>query len=148
MKNLSILLLAALTLAGTALFAAEKANFPTEKEIAKMAENARSASDHAEVAKAYRLRAEAFTEMAEKYEAEVAKKQNGPQIGMAAKWPSMSRNSAQREKQKAIEARRAARQSEQLAALHTQLAVEAGFAGSAEASKSRGEARSSSDGSR
>lgn len=148
MNKLHIVLLAALTLAGTALFAAEKADFPTEKEIAKMAENARTATDHASVAKAYRLRAESFTEMAEKYETEVAKKQNGPQIGMAAKWPAMSRNSVQREKQKAIDARRAARESEQLAAYHTQLAVEAGFAGTAEAKKGNQAPRDTANGSR
>jgi hypothetical protein len=148
MKNMHIVLFAALTLAGTTLFAAEKANLPTEKEIAKLADSARTATDHASVAKAYRLRAEAFTEMAEKHEAEVAKKQNGPQIGMASKWPAMSRNSAQREKQKAIDARRAARESEQLAAYHTQLAVEAGFAGTAEAKKGNQSPRATADGSR
>lgn len=142
MHGLYIALLATLISAGTALFAAEKANPPSGNEIAKMAENARTAADHAAVAKAYRLRAESFAEMAEKYEAEVAKKNNGPKIGMESKWPAMSRNASQREKQKAISARRSARECEQLAAYHTQLAVEAGFAGSVEAKKSSSEPRS------
>lgn len=145
MNGLQVFLVAALISAGTALFAAEKADFPSGSEIAKMAENARTASEHVAVAKAYRLRAESFAEMAEKYETEVAKK-NGPKIGMESKWPAMSRNASQREKQKAIDARRSARECEQLAAYHTQLAVEAGFAGSVEAKKISAEPRSTVDG--
>ncbi|MDZ7636690.1 MAG: hypothetical protein U5J83_00280 [Bryobacterales bacterium] len=146
MKTIRIALAAAFVLAGTALFAAEKADLPKDAEIAKMAESARSASEHAAVAKAYRLRAEEFAETAERLEAEVAKKQTGPKVGMSSKWPAMSRNSAQREKQQAIAARRAARESQEMAALHTQLAVEAGFKGAVEAKRAvRSE---SADGSR
>lgn len=146
MKSNRIVLIAALGIFGIAGFAAERTQVPQEKELAKMAETANTASEHARVAKAYRQRAEVFVKIAEMHEEEVARKQNGPKIGMAAKWPSMSRNSLQREKQRAIEARRSVRECEELAALHTQLAVEKGFGGSLEALNVRSVAES--DGSR
>lgn len=133
MKTIPMVLIAALGIFVTLGSASEPTQVPKDKELAKMAEKADTASEHATVAKAYRLRAEAFTKIAEMHEEEVARKQNGPKIGMAAKWPSMSRNSLQREKQRAIEARRSARECDELAALHTQLAVEKGFGGSLEA---------------
>lgn len=96
-------------------------------KLEQMAKAAKSASDHAAVAKQYRLRAEAFEAKAEKHESEAHSMRNSASIGIAAKWPAMAQKSVQKERQKAMQARRAASEAYELADRHSRLAVEAGF---------------------
>jgi hypothetical protein len=102
-------------------FAAEPALDATR--IERMSKEASTPEQHAAVAKQYRLRAEMFEAKAQQHEAESKKLQRNPSP-MAAKWPAMSRNSAERENRLAMEARRAAQECYGRADHHIRLAVE------------------------
>lgn len=92
--------------------------------LAALAREARTASDHADVAKRYRLQAEALDKKAVEHEAKAEQlAKNAP--GIAHKWPSMAPQTMKVAKQEAVEARRAARESRELASYHQSLAVEA-----------------------
>ena len=117
-------LIATMILAGSMAFAAEP-NAPT---LEARARTAVTATDHADVSRAFRLRAQEMDATAKQHEAEAAK--IGPNvIGVPAKWPGMAVNTPyEKAKRRALEARRAANESRELSAKHAQLATEAAFA--------------------
>ena len=97
-------------------------------EIAKlerMAESARSATEHSEVSKQYRLRAEHFEAKATQHEEQARKMESRPRTALEHKWPGMSRQPWVKERQLAMHARRAASESYSLADRHMRLSVEA-----------------------
>jgi hypothetical protein len=95
----------------------------TPAQLARLASDARTAPQHAEVAKRYRLQADALDAQAAEHEARVATlSRTAP--GIAYKWPAMAPRDLRQAKADAIEARRAARESRELAAKHHALAVE------------------------
>lgn len=115
--------LVALTLLmGTATMAQTRNETPTR--LAALASEARTSADHAKVAKEYRLQAESFEARAAEHDATVSRlSKNPPPI--AFKWPSMASPDLVHAKQKAVEARRAARESRELADRHLRMSVEA-----------------------
>jgi hypothetical protein len=94
-------------------------------KLERMAESAQTASEHVEVSKQYRLRAEQFEEKADKHETEAQKLEKQPRSPISHKWPAMSRKPWVKERQLAMHARRAAKESLALADRHLQLSVEA-----------------------
>ena len=93
-------------------------------QLAALAREARTAGEHADVARRYRLQADALDAKAAQHEARAETlAKNAP--GIAHKWPSMAPQNAKLAKQQAVDARRAARESRELASHHQSLAVEA-----------------------
>lgn len=89
-----------------------------------LASSAKSATQHATVAKQYRQHAESFGAQAAEYEKNVRDLTRAS--GAAAiKWPGLASGQLQKEKAKALEARRAERETKELADRHLRLAVEA-----------------------
>ncbi len=108
--------------ASTLLLGAQTAN---EKNLQQMAQAATTSAQHGEVAQQYTLRAEQFEAKAKKHEAaaaELAARKNN--YAMTHKWPAMIQGPIDREKRLAMEARRAAEESQALAAKHGQQAVQ------------------------
>lgn len=95
------------------------------QELELLARDAKTPAEHANVARHYRLRAEAFEAKATRHEAE-ARKMSDRTKGhpLSSKWPAMTRNAAAQERQAAMQARRAATESFDLADRHIRLAVE------------------------
>lgn len=92
-------------------------------QLAALARDARSTREHAEVAKRYRLQADALDAKAAQQEKQAAAMaRNAP--GIVHKWPSMAPRALSQTTQQAIETRRAARESRELAQRHQRLAVE------------------------
>jgi hypothetical protein len=115
----SLAALAFVALAGTAAHAQQ-----TPESLAAMATKASTRTEHATVAKHYRLQAQAFEEEAAAHEKRAAQyAASAPPI--VHKWPSMAPRAHGESKQKAIAARRAALESYQLAQRHINLSVEA-----------------------
>lgn len=96
----------------------------TAQTLADRASQAKTPADHAKVAKSYRLQAEAFDAKAAEHEARAAALAKH-QPGIAYKWPAMAPPDITTAKQQAMEARRAARESRELAEHHLRLSVEA-----------------------
>ena len=84
-----------------------------------------SPAEHAKLAKEYRLRAESFEAQAKKHEAEARKLHARPRSPIAHKWPAMSPEPWVKERQLAMEARRAAKESMEIADNHMRASVEA-----------------------
>lgn len=115
----SLAALAFVALTGTAAYAQQ-----TPESLSAMASKASTHAEHATVAKHYRLQAQAFEEEAAGHEKRAAKlAASAPPI--SHKWPSMAPRALHEAKQKALDARRAARESHLLAQRHVNLAVEA-----------------------
>lgn len=93
-------------------------------KLADVSRDARTASEHAAVAKQFRLRAEAFEVQAAKHE-ESARRRAESATAVIGKWPAMAPRVLQEDKQKAVEARRAAMENHELAEKHRQLSLEA-----------------------
>jgi hypothetical protein len=93
------------------------------EKVHKMAKEAVTASDHATVAKHYRLHAEA-----QEREAIALEKERGPLPAMAHKWPSMVRKAGEKERSLAMQAKRTAKELLALSDKHMKLAIEQGFA--------------------
>jgi hypothetical protein len=93
-------------------------------KLEKMAEAADTPKQHVEVAKQYRLQAEEFERKAAKHDAEARKLQTAPGNPMAQKWPAMVSRTPRKERQLAMEARRAAAECLEAAERHIQLSVE------------------------
>lgn len=92
--------------------------------LAALASEARTASEHADVAKRFRMHADALDLEAAKHEVQAEKlAKTAPAV--VHKWPSMAPKELTEAKQQAAEARRAARESREQAARHQSLAVEA-----------------------
>jgi hypothetical protein len=126
-KNLiaTIAMGALVVLSPTALSAGERrTDAPLESAaIAKMAKDAKSAAQHAEVAKQYELRGKALEEQADKIARELQKQRAEPSA-MATKWPAMVANARERQEQIALQKRRAAEECYTLARHHKSLAGE------------------------
>ncbi|MGE0449002.1 MAG: hypothetical protein AB7Q29_05395 [Vicinamibacterales bacterium] len=96
----------------------------TPAQLAALARDARTAAQHADVAKRFRLQADALDAQAAEHEARAARlSRSAPAI--AHKWPSMAPTALKKAKQEAIDTRRAARESRELAETHRALAIEA-----------------------
>ena len=93
-------------------------------KLEKMAENANTAKEHVAVAKQYRLQAEEFERKASKHEAEARKLQTSPSNPIAHKWPAMAGRPWEKERQLAMEARRAAAECLEASDRHMRLSVE------------------------
>lgn len=114
--------LVAVTLSSGSVVAKQTDDSPTR--LAELAREARTPSDHAHVAKAYRLRAESFEARAAEHEAHV-ERLTRHQPPVAHKWPAMGSGDLAKAKRQALDARRAARESRQRADHHLRLSVEA-----------------------
>lgn len=93
-------------------------------KIHRLAKEARTAADHVKVAKMYRLQGEALQVKAAAHEDQAKELDAQPKPPLAHKWPAMVPPKSRQERDLAIQARRAARESFDLAAKHIQLAVE------------------------
>lgn len=122
LKILNWMTTAAMALALTVPAAAQ--SLIALEQVHSMAATANSAAKHAEVAKQYRLHAEALDTQATEHEKNVANLTRNTSATVK-KWPGMATRQLQNEKAKALEARRAARQTMELADRHVRLAVEA-----------------------
>jgi hypothetical protein len=109
-------------MAVTPLVAAEKPMEP--KQIAQLAKDAQTSSEHAEVAKQYRTHAASLEQKAARYEEQV--QDAGPTRAMEQKWPAMIVNARERKAQLAVQARRAAQESYRLAEHHDKLSQQSG----------------------
>jgi hypothetical protein len=102
-----------------------------QDSLASQSRSARTAADHAEVAKQYRQRAESLTQEAAKLDQELKKFANRPQPQMAGKWPAMYGNNNSKHatnlRTEAMAAKQAAHEATLAAERHYQLAVEQGF---------------------
>ncbi len=101
-----------------------QSNDETPTRLTALAGEARTSAEHAKVAKEYRLQAESFEATAAEYDATVKRLSKNPSP-MTYKWPSMASPDLVQAKQKAVEARRAARESRELADHHLRRSVEA-----------------------
>jgi hypothetical protein len=97
-----------------------------DREIQKIAREAKSPADHLEVARQHEIRAKAFETKAIRYEAdadELAKRDGyNP---MKHKWPAMVQAPIDRARANGMQARRAAKESLELMAKHQDLAAKA-----------------------
>ncbi|MCC6390583.1 MAG: hypothetical protein IT167_08270 [Bryobacterales bacterium] len=93
-------------------------------KLEDLATEARTPAQHAAVSRQFRLRAEALDSKAAGHEANV-KKLTKSAGAMVQKWPGMATKPLETEREKAMEARRAARESRKLAEKHLRLSVEA-----------------------
>jgi hypothetical protein len=120
----TILMGVLLTLAPAAVNGAEPARTapPSAAEVAKLAKEARTPADHAEVAKKYELRAKALEQKADKVEREIQRERATPPSVMETRWPAMVANARERREQLAMQNRRAAEECFRLAAHHRTLA--------------------------
>ncbi|MGE3473864.1 MAG: hypothetical protein AB7O28_26220 [Vicinamibacterales bacterium] len=108
--------------AGAAQVQAQSQDASTQ--LAALARDARTEGQHADVARRYRQQAEALDARAVEQEKLAATQaRNAPAI--VHKWPSMAPKALTEAKQKAIEYRRAALESREIADRHYRLAVEA-----------------------
>ncbi len=96
----------------------------TPAQLAQLARDARTSKQHADVARRYRVEADALDAKAADQEKQAAS-MTRHQPGIAHKWPSMVPKALTQAKDDAMDARRAARQSRELADRHQRLAVEA-----------------------
>jgi len=96
----------------------------TPAQLAQLARDARSPKQHADVARRYRVQAEALDVKAADQEKQAAS-MTRHQPGIAHKWPSMVPKALTQAKHDAMDTRRAARESRELADRHQRLAVEA-----------------------
>ena len=125
-NNIGKWTLSAVAAIGLILMPADLSGSEPIKEAAAleaMAKEADTPKEHAQVAKQYRLRAEALEAKAAKHEDNARKMRNSTNA-MSHKWPAMVNNSWQRESQLAVQARRAAQECHAIAARHVGLAVE------------------------
>ena len=123
MRNLLSALSVAMLLAAAApSMAAEKMD---SEKLQAMAVSARTASEHATVAKHYRVAAESFEAQAAKHEAEANRLKTQPKLGLASKWPSMVPKTEEKERTLAMQARRAAQENLELADRHYRLSIDA-----------------------
>lgn len=118
----SVLTLALLASSGLAHAQVQVQDSPTR--LAALAREARTAEQHADVARRYRMQAESLDGKAAEQE-KLAAQQAAQAPGIVHKWPSMAPKALTDTKQKALDYRRAARESREQAERHRALAVEA-----------------------
>jgi len=95
------------------------------KALAERAKTAQSADDHRAVARQYQERAMTFDAKAVQHEQEaekMAKRQREQYNPLSSKWPAMVQGPVDRERGKALQARRVARESRDLTAYHLEQA--------------------------
>ncbi|MCW5966359.1 MAG: hypothetical protein KIT83_20145 [Bryobacterales bacterium] len=118
---------------GAALFASAKDSqkdtntqraFADTSALERMAESAQCAAEHAEVARGYRLRAEQLEAKAVKHEKNATELEARPKGPMHHKWPAMAQKPWAKERDMAMQARRAANESQLLADKHLRLGME------------------------
>lgn len=118
------LVLAGCALAVALAFAPATSAQTDQAALMALSREARSVTEHADLARRFRLQAEAFDVRAAEKEAQVARtSRNAP--GIAHKWPAMVPQALNQAKQQALDARRAAQESRTMADRHLRLAVEA-----------------------
>lgn len=84
-------------------------------------------SEHVAAAEKYTARAQEFAEKALKHERAAARlEQNLRGNAMAHKWPGLARGPMERERDRAMQARRAEAESRELVAFHTEMANKTG----------------------
>lgn len=93
-------------------------------KLHRMAQEATTSADHAKVAKLFRLQGEAMEAKASTHEKNAKEFEARPKSPLAHKWPAMAPRQGREERALAVQARRAAQESFDLAAKHIQLAVE------------------------
>jgi hypothetical protein len=131
--------MAMVVLGATAGFAAQADKGDTGKQtsvsqdsLVASARSARTAADHADVARQYRERAESLSKDAAKLDQQLQKLATRPQPQMAGKWPAMYGNRdsqhASNLRREALAAKQAAHEATVAAERHYQLAIEQGFA--------------------
>lgn len=118
----SVFTLALLVSSGLAHAQVQTQDSPAQ--IAALARQARTADQHADVARRYRLQAESLDAKGAEQE-KLAAHQAAQAPGIVHKWPSMAPKALSDTKQKAVDYRRAARESRELAERHRALASEA-----------------------
>ena len=116
-------IVAGIMIGALSLGAAEKAEKIDDQQLTLQAKNARTASEHRAVAGLYQQRAAMFEAKARQHEkqADTMASREGYNP-MRHKWPAMAQGSIDRERAKAMQARRAARESLELMARHYKLA--------------------------
>ncbi len=128
------LLVAMMLMAPVAPAVAQQAQTSTvagdETRLQQRALEARSASEHAAVARQFRQRAEALTAEADRLDAEFQRQRKGASHPIFSKWPALDpgRTAARAERLRAVNVREAAYQASRSAARHHALAIESGFA--------------------
>lgn len=116
------LVLAAATLSATE----SRKQSMNDREIQALAQKAKTQAEHEEVARQYELRGKFFETKATRHETEADElSKRGGYNPMAHKWPAMVQAPIDRARANAMQARRAARESFELAAKHRDLAVKA-----------------------
>jgi hypothetical protein len=98
----------------------------SEEKLSKLSKSAKSQADHKEVSRQYELRASELEAKARVHDQEAERLANRKGYNpMAHKWPAMVTAPVDRERSKAMQARRAARESMDLMAKHRELAAKA-----------------------
>lgn len=115
--------LAAWLAIGGAASAQGRSTEPAGAQLAAFAREARTPDQHAEVARRYRQQAEQLDARAAEQET-VAARQAATAPGIVHKWPSMAPKALTDARVRAVELRKAARESRQLAEHHAHLSVE------------------------
>lgn len=115
-------LIAAIFVSGALLVAAEPVDMAapaTAKSLAERAKEAKTSKDHLDLATQYERRAQALEARATEHDTEadalVARKSNIP---MSHKWPGMVNGLVDKQRSKALQARRAAKESFDRMAFH------------------------------
>lgn len=98
--------------------------FADSTRLEAMAEAAECAAEHGEVAKHYRLRSEQLEAKAVRHEEKAAALEARPKGPMHHKWPAMAQKPWTKERDLAVQARRAANEAQMLANKHVQLGME------------------------
>ncbi len=98
--------------------------FADSSALERMAESAQCAAEHAEVARGYRMRAEQLEAKAVKHEEKAKELEARPKGPMHHKWPAMAQKPWSKERDLAMQARRAAKESQLLADKHLRLGME------------------------
>jgi hypothetical protein len=126
-------LIAAFSIAGALLVAAEPVNIMTPavaKSLLEQAKEAKTAKDHLDLAAQYERRAKAFEAKATAHEAEAdALLARQSTIPMSYKWPGMVNGLVDKQRSSALQARRAAKESHEQVAFHRAQAAKLGDSG-------------------
>lgn len=102
----------------------DRATMETHR-LEALSKDAKTAAQHAAVARQYRLRAEALEAKAVQHEAGARKLKALPRPGMAYKWPAMTARPWEKDEKLARESRQAAQEAYAVADRHLRLSVEA-----------------------
>ncbi|MGE0394953.1 MAG: hypothetical protein AB7P67_15415, partial [Vicinamibacterales bacterium] len=109
-------------LAGSGSAQTSTAQASVTPDLLALSREARTTRDHADLARRFRMQAEAFDTTAAEFEAK-AKALTASAPPSVKKWPHLTMPDVTRAKQRAVEARRAARESRELSQHHAQQAV-------------------------